>query len=211
MPINRDHLRAVVPYFLQLAIEIETADAWNDDDTVTKLVAALVAHREKRHQDEIEARLIEVTGALIELLDGPPHPTARFPVHRLLSAYGIQLSDEEVDHVLSGSLRRGARERSVRERLQERLAKVVGISQSKMEKDATILPNDIEEKGLGSRWAKALLDDTPSREEILLYVCDLFGFPTEVGQQVLGTSGADTETVLRGILDAVERRRERFR
>lgn len=211
MPINRDHLREVVPYFLQLAVEAETADAWNDDDTVAQVVAALIAHRQKRVQDEIEARLIGVTAALIELVDGSPHPPARFPVHRLLASYGIELSDEDVDHILSGALRRGARERTVRERLQERLAKVAGISQSKMEKDAATLPKDIEEKGLGSRWAKALLDDTPSREEVLLYVCTLFGFPSELGRQALGASGADTETVTRGILEAVERRRERFR
>ena len=131
-------------------------------------------------------------------------------VHDYLATCGIELSEDEVDHIISGAVREGARDRTVRERLQERLAKVVGISQSKMEKDAKALAKDMKAEDLDSRWTRALLDDAPSREELLLYVCDLLEFPSTLGQHVLGASGADPETVLEGIAKHVARRRARF-
>ena len=186
-------MRQAVRYLLQLAIEWETdAAAYeNGVELLKDVVTELNGHRARREALKRKSQLAELVQPIMERLrtenPGLWSGTTCATISRWLLRRGIHQTPTEVEALLSQPVRRGARSRTRREQLLDKLAQLAGASQSDFEKLVTVVEHG---KGKEGRLGNALLheraarDRAPSVTEMLLYALLALDIDETTGQQI---------------------------
>lgn len=212
-PLSDERIHAAIRYLLQLAVEYQTDRASYADGTdvleqVASVLEAHCSHRRSMKRIALVAELVEPIHERLKLVAGGAvmRSDAYGTISRWLRRKGIKRTPDEVAELLERPIRNGAKRRTARERLLDRLAFLLGISQSQLEKVVGVAERGKPTKGrLGTPLLheRAAIDPVPSRTELLVYALHALGVDADTGQRIVALFG---EEQLDAVYDSIEER-----
>jgi hypothetical protein len=191
-----EDLERAVRYLLQLVVEWSVDGALYEGgaEILRSVVTTLNEHRARREALKRQAQLVELVGPITQRLTEEAgrslHPARTLEaISKWLARRNIALTPAQVSMLLRQPIRGGARARSLREQVLDRLGSLAGSSQSDFEKLLTVIESHKDKPGkLGNSLLheRAARDRTPPTAMLIAVTFDALGIDEGTGQKIVG-------------------------
>ncbi len=198
--LNEKSLRQAVHYMLQLAVEWHLHGAKQESGAklLAKLVSALEKHRRERQEGSLDASLVTVRKAILNLVvsgttEGALEErdkNALDEIGRLLHRAGVRKTTSEIASLLRAPLRKGAADGSSGDKLNDKLAGLAGGMQTSFRNEVQVKESDLEKMSTGKRHTRydterAAMDQEPHEVAMLAYAVHVLGIDEDTRNSIL--------------------------